>query len=376
MSKYVCYSSDGATLSNLYQWDLNQSIIIGGYTGDITPVFHFCNRCSRNAIPVVPTKHSKGLLAEVPNELLWDPESIIVFFYTESDDAGVTSELAVTIPVCPRPKPADYVYESNVAYINLVEISEKVQTIYNQLAGLDGESIGSGILTISDIVDNCESQESEAPLSANQGYLLQTQIAVIQEQLADLLYEEISIASFTNNVGTVELGATVGSVTLTWETNKTPTALTLDGKEVDANLSSYTYSNLALGGTKTYKLIAVDERGKTATKTTTVYFYNGVYYGVVESGTQITSDVILGLTRKLQGAKAMTFTANAGSAQRIIYALPSSGYGTPNFNVGGFDGGFFKAGTILFKNASGYEEYYDIWLSDNLGLGSTTVKVT
>ena len=86
------------------------------------------------------------------------------------------------------------------------------------------------------------------------------------------------------------------------------------------------------------------------------------------------SGFILGLTKGLQGSKAKTFTVNAAASQHIYYAIPTR-YGTPSFKVGGFEGGFAKAATIDFTNASGYEESYDIWKSDNAGLGSTTVVV-
>ena len=57
-----------------------------------------------------------------------------------------------------------------------------------------------------------------------------------------------------------------------------------------------------------------------------------------------------------------------------MYAIPSS-FGTPTFNVGGFDGGFKKLETLSFTNASGHTQNYDIWVSVNAGLGSTAVTV-
>ena len=46
------------------------------------------------------------------------------------------------------------------------------------------------------------------------------------------------------------------------------------------------------------------------------------------------------------------------------------------FNVGGFDGGFFKVSTQDYTNPSGHTESYQVWRSDNAGLGQTTVKVS
>jgi hypothetical protein len=92
---------------------------------------------------------------------------------------------------------------------------------------------------------------------------------------------------------------------------------------------------------------------------------------------EIDSAAILGLNKRLQAGKGLTFTANAGSLQRIAYAMPVR-YGTPAFWVGGFEGGFSAVQfnePFVFENAAGYKEQYAVWLSDNTGLGSTTVEV-
>ena len=194
----------------------------------------------------------------------------------------------------------------------------------------------------------------------------------INGKIADLMYTPIAISSFTNNVGTVEMGSTVNTVVLNWTTNKTPEKLTLDGESVDKELKTKTIENAAIKANKTYTLKATDERDAEATKTTAITFLNGVYWGVAADTSSFDSAFILGLTKGLQASKAKTFTVNAAAGQHIYYAIPTR-YGTPSFKVGGFEGGFAKVATINFTNASGYEESYDIWKSDNAGLGNTTV---
>lgn len=196
----------------------------------------------------------------------------------------------------------------------------------------------------------------------------------INQKLSDLMYEAIAITSFTNNVGTVEMGSTVDTVVLNWKTNKTPAELTLDGQGIDTGLTTKTMEGAGIKANKTFTLKAKDERDAEATKTTAITFLNGVYWGVAADQASFDSAFILGLTKGLQGSKAKTFTVNAAAGQHIYYAIPTR-YGTPGFKVGGFDGGFAKAGTIDFTNASGYTESYDIWKSDNAGLGNTTVVV-
>ena len=197
----------------------------------------------------------------------------------------------------------------------------------------------------------------------------------LQKDVADLKYVQIDITSLTNNAGTKEMGAVVDSVTISWSLNKSPASQLLDGIAVEEDLRSMVLTAQGISSNKSFTLKVTDERGATDTATTSISFLNGVYYGVLENGATINSAAVLSLTKKLQSGKGITFTANAGATQRIAYAIPSR-YGTPVFNVGGFEGGFSLASTIQFTNASGYTESYDVYLSDNVNLGDTTVKVS
>lgn len=205
--------------------------------------------------------------------------------------------------------------------------------------------------------------------------VLDQMLLAMQNDIADLKYVAIKITGITNNVGTVEKGSAVESVTINWSLNKDPATQVLDGSNLDATSRSVILDGLDLKTDKTFSLAVTDERSAKATASTGITFLNGVYYGVVSQGATLNSAAILKLTRKLQSGKAITFSATAGTNQQIAYALPAS-YGTPKFNVGGFDGGFSKTATISFENASGYTESYDVWLSDNTALGSTSVKVS
>ena len=196
----------------------------------------------------------------------------------------------------------------------------------------------------------------------------------IDRMIADIKYKEIEITFFRNNGGTVEMGSTVDSVTLTWELSKKATELTIDGTAQDTETSSKALTGLGLKSNKTWTLKATDERDATAEASTTLSFYNGVYYGVGSVGTY-DSAFVLGLTKTLTNTRARTVTVSAGEGQYIFYCLPSR-LGACSFNVGGFDGGFELVSTMQFTNASGYTEEYNIYKSTNAGLGSTTVKVS
>ena len=189
-------------------------------------------------------------------------------------------------------------------------------------------------------------------------------------------YVPIAITSFTNNKNTVEMGTKITDVILNWALNKDPKEMMIDSESITPlTTRSKTYSGQNITTNKTYTLKVTDEKDATATKTTSITFVNGVYWGAkaAPSGAY-DSAFILGLSKGLQGNKNKTFTVNAAAGQHIFYALPTR-YGACTFNVGGFDGGFTKVSTIEFTNASGYKENYDIYKSVNAGLGNTTVTV-
>lgn len=193
--------------------------------------------------------------------------------------------------------------------------------------------------------------------------------------IEDLAYTPISISSFTNSVTTAEMGSTVADVTLNWSLNKDPVSQKIDSETLDTALRTKQLTGQEIKADKSWTLSATDEREKTVTKTTKITFLNGVYWGVAESGAAFDSAFILSLSKALQATRSKTFTVNADAAKHIYFAIPTR-YGTPNFNVGGFDGGFEKAATIEFTNASGYMENYDVYKSTNAGLGSTKVVVS
>jgi hypothetical protein len=84
----------------------------------------------------------------------------------------------------------------------------------------------------------------------------------------------------------------------------------------------------------------------------------------------------------LSATRNISFTADgglAGSSTRIYYAF-RSGYSPPDprFWIGGFEGGFSKVATVSVttENPSAIAENYDIYESDQAGLGVTDVTVT
>lgn len=149
-----------------------------------------------------------------------------------------------------------------------------------------------------------------------------------------------------------------------------------------AEFSNKEYTILSAFATLQFVLKATDARGKSATKLLQIHAYNGVYTGAASSPDIIDAAFLNTLKKSVADGYARTFTVDAKAGQYIWYACPTKLVAilesdvTPAFNVGGFDGGFSKVATLDYTNAVGYTEEYQVWRSDNAGLGSTTVKVS
>lgn len=185
----------------------------------------------------------------------------------------------------------------------------------------------------------------------------------IRARLDALEYKPIVIDSFTASPTLAEMGSSV-NVALAWSLNKAATAQTIG--DVSVTGSSYTVQNVAQN--TTWELNVTD--GQTsASKTASIAFQNGVYYGAAPDLTSVTT-----LTKVLSGTKSRTITVNAGAGDYIIYAIPKR-IGTVEFYVNGFEGGFDEPVEQNLTNASGYTETYRVYKSTNANLGETTVEV-
>lgn len=195
----------------------------------------------------------------------------------------------------------------------------------------------------------------------------------------DLNYKKITINSMTATNSSNEIGATVSATDIAWALSKDPKTQKIKfGSEaeetLDKALRKKSYTGKTIKTNTNIVLTVTDERDAIVTKTVGITFQPKVYWGKTNK-TQLENADILALEGSaLASGRTRSFTVNAGAGEKIVYAIPSS-FGTPTFNVGGFDGGFKKLQTLSFTNASGHTQSYDIWVSVNAGLGSTTVTV-
>ena len=207
-------------------------------------------------------------------------------------------------------------------------------------------------------------------------------MATVADALDQLLYVAPAVKTFTSSpaFGDYEIGHTVSNPRFTWSYNKAivnqnlkagGSALPLD----DQQAREYAYTGDITSNT-TFTISGSDNKAKSCSRTGSFNFKHKRYFGVAEVPAEYNSDFILGLSGKefCTGRTKSAFSLTAGAGQYVFYCFPAS-YGTPTFNVGGFDGGFELAATIDFTNASGNTTSFVIWKSENANLGTQSIIV-
>lgn len=149
MFEIRCYDENFKEIKHLAQWDVNRFIIVKNIEVDTVPEFHFCNKKSESAIPVV-SKLIKDdndrdcYIAEIPDILLQQPLDIIVYIYVDSvvqDKISSKTAHMARIPLMPRPKPEDYPYEvveNHIDYLGqlITKATELEESLKNGMGSL------------------------------------------------------------------------------------------------------------------------------------------------------------------------------------------------------------------------------------------------
>ena len=207
-------------------------------------------------------------------------------------------------------------------------------------------------------------------------------MATVADALDQLLYVTPAVSTFTSSpaFGDYEIGDTVPNPRFTWSYNKAivnqnlkagGTTLPLD----DQQAREYAYTGDITSDT-IFTIAGSDNKAKSCTRTGSFNFKHKRYFGVAEVPAEYNSNFILGLSGKefCTDRTKSAFSLTAGARQYMFYCFPAD-YGTPTFNVGGFDGGFELAATIDFTNASGNTTSFVIWKSENANLGTQSIIV-
>jgi hypothetical protein len=195
----------------------------------------------------------------------------------------------------------------------------------------------------------------------------------VGDALDYLLYVPLS-ASFSNNVGTVEIGSTVTSVNLTWSYNKSVISQSIDQGIGSLGVAIRNYTqNGSWTSDRTYTLTASDGT-QTPTRQTSFVFRHKRYWGL-SSNTSLTDPQIIALSNEFATSRGKTFPQLTPAAQYIYYAYPAS-WGAATFTVNGLLNTAWTLVTRDFVNASGNTTSFNIYRSDNVLTGTFQIVVS
>lgn len=134
MFDVTCLDAYGNIVTNLTQWDTDQSLIIKESGLVAAPVFHFCNKNSKEALVVPSTIADGTITVKIPNTLLQEGTTIIAYLYAYTSVTSGKTLATIRIPVRPRQKPADYEYVENIEYVSAVALEQSVAQELARLA--------------------------------------------------------------------------------------------------------------------------------------------------------------------------------------------------------------------------------------------------
>lgn len=193
----------------------------------------------------------------------------------------------------------------------------------------------------------------------------------VQNALDQILYVAPSVTSFTNNIGNVEKGQIITSVNLSWSVNKN----NIVSQSIDQGIGSlvtdvrnYGLIDQNITTNKTWT-ITISDGQNSATKSTSINFYNKRYYGVSPNTTLTDSD-ILAMSGEFSSSRIQNRIFDCTGGNYFYFAYPSS-FGTATFKVGGLSFSDVVLSVQSFTNASDYTENYNVYRCGNLQTGSS-----
>lgn len=195
MPDVLCFDQYGNSLSHLTQWDNNIVITIKDYEYETTPIFHFSNRYSKQAIVEIGELKDGEASAKVPNILLTNSETITAYVFTTKENVQYKSETFTTgqcvykieIPIHARIEPDDYEYVENIEKLELsvveAHIAEMIEEAENIISGAAITAQTSIASTASTAQSNIETAVSEAESSIED--MVDTAESNVEEMISD-----------------------------------------------------------------------------------------------------------------------------------------------------------------------------------------------
>ena len=278
-----------------------------------------------------------------------------------------------------------------ITYFMNTPMDVKVDPSMNKVLPDNRSALPAGTTTLEDVVSKMgvmafKNQVSFDTLTTD----FQNEIRNIQQQIADLMYHEMSITAFNVGDPLVRLGQSLSTLSFTWEVNKDPVSLTISSgarvtevADTSVRRITDTYA-IPVTDTTIFTITAIDERDFVAERTLKIVFANDVYWGTSEYLNWV--DFSEYQHSLLSNGIKRQITLDVPDRNYVYYAIPTrlrTAEGEPRFFVGGFEGGFIRLPntdptidyTCEYRNSAGFTEPYDVYRSINEGLGEIVMDV-
>jgi hypothetical protein len=184
--------------------------------------------------------------------------------------------------------------------------------------------------------------------------------ATVRQALEQLLYKEPKVEIY-NNIGTVQYGTVVNSLTVTWNLTQgqISTQSLTDAGSIGSFLRSYTYNNANIIDNKIITLQYSD--GITQKNATTEVSFRHKRYWGLSTLSMLTDQHIRVLNSEFATNRQQirTFSPNQ---QYVYFAFPSY-FGQAGFKFNGLTNSAWEVTNRDFVNSSGYTENYLIYRS-------------
>lgn len=254
----------------------------------------------------------------------------------------------------------------NAIHYNINQLKDKGDVVASDI-----QQINNSINVINQRLDEGNTFDAD-----NTIYLNDNRFTNVAQALDYLLYQPIEISNFVTDVDTYrEAGNRITKCTFTWEYNKKNIiSQQINDIVLDKDVRTYTHDT-AFNKNKTFTL-TVNDGVNTISKNINFIFDYKVYWGVSDIPSTYNSTFINQLSNsELSSTHKRTIVVNADANKYIYYVVPSS-LGSCTFSCNGFIGGFVKVQNISFTNNYNVTTQYDIYKSENMNLGLTTIVVT
>lgn len=112
MKTFPCYDALGILITELYQWDTNQTLTVKDMASlSPTPTFQITKTCKGTVDNIESTISGNDLIVAIPNDLLLTPGILYVYMCIQDADTHKETIMSSCIPVIARVEPSDEIYE-------------------------------------------------------------------------------------------------------------------------------------------------------------------------------------------------------------------------------------------------------------------------